>query len=241
MSAELENCSYVILIQNLDFADRFSPCICPFPSKCGCPLNICEKENIYTVLQSDDGINGGKQIFEFKEKSNYLSRLIFLPSIRNCELFGLDFYEQEIIEIKKPLKCPILCFGRPEFHIKYRKNHIGRIIEPFIYKKLGCVLAEIHILDKNNSIYYVVKGSCFQFGAWCFCGENMCKKIRFRILNKNDEEIGFINHVYRDFLTEYCSKADKYSIYFPEFATVEEKILIISCAILIDYILFENV
>lgn len=78
-------------------------------------------------------------------------------------------------------------------------------------------------------------------GCFFFCQNSSCEKIEFGIFNKRKEIVGKIYHIFSSCKQEYCSKADNYEIEFPDFSTIEEKILIISTTIFIDYILFENV
>lgn len=47
--------------------------------------------------------------------------------------------------------------------------------------------------------------------------------------------MGKICHLFGGFRREWCTKADTYGINFPEFATIEEKIILIMAAIFIDY------
>lgn len=242
MINHIENIFHAILIQKIDRFERLNPFICPFPSSYGVCLSPCEQENSFTLLQSDpDFLYYGQTIFEFHEKSSCFSKCFFLPSARESEISGTNQYKEELIFIEKPCKCPVFCLGRPEFVVSYKKNKIGKIIEPFSFQICRCLFNEILILDKNDSITYKLKSSCFQCGIFLFLPFKQCKNIEFLIYNKQNEKVGKIIHIFHSWAGEYCSKADKYGVEFPKFATVEEKILIVSAIIFIDYIMFENV
>lgn len=242
MNNHIENIFHAVLIQKIDRIERLNPCICPFPTSFGVCFNPCEQDNTYYLLQSDsEYLHLGQKIFEFQEKSSFFSKFCFLPSVRDSEIIGVNCYGDPLITIEKLFKCPFLCAGRPEFIVSYKKNKIGRIIEPFSFQLCRCLFDEIFILDKNDAITYSVKATCFQCGVYLFIPCEKCKFIEFIIFNKQNEKVGKITHIFHSCTGEYCSKADKYGVELPKFATVEEKILLISAIIFIDYIMFENV
>jgi hypothetical protein len=117
---------------------------------------------------------------------------------------------------------------------------IGTIIDPYKFL-FSCKPTEFFIYDKNRALHFLIKSKCFQLGSFFFCKNNYCRKIEFGIFDRRKEMVGLISHVFSSCQQEYCSKADFYQIEFPEYSTIEEKILIICSAIFIDYILFENV
>ena len=242
MNNHIENIFHAVLIQQIDKLERLNPCICPFSTSLGLCFNPCEQDNTYYLLQSDpDFLNFGQKIFEFHEKSSFLSKFCFLPSVRESEIKGLNIYEENLISVEKPCKCPFFCAGRPEFIVSYKENKIGRVIEPFSCQNFRCLFDEILVLDKNEAITYKIKASLFQWGIFFFLPWKNCKNIEFDVFNKQNEKVGKITHIFHSWSGEYCSKADKYGIEFPKFATVEEKILLVSSILLIDYLLFENV
>ncbi len=242
MNNHIENIFYAVLLQKIDKIERLNPCICPFPSSNGLCLNPCEQDNTYFLLQSDsEFLNFGQKIFEFCEKSNFLSKFCLLPSVRDSEISGLNSYSESLIFIEKICKCPFFCAGRPEFFVSYKGNKIGKIYEPFSFQFFRCLFNEILIFDKNDAITYKIKASFFQCGIFCFFPWKNCKNIEFNVFNKENDKVGKITHIFHSFYVEYCSKADKYGIEFPKFATVEEKILLTSAVLFIDYIMFENV
>lgn len=73
--------------------------------------------------------------------------------------------------------------------------------------------------------------------------------INFSIFNPVYEKVGEIRNMYFSIIViiryngcvrELCTKADKYMITFPALATVNDKYLLISAALTIDYDLFES-
>ena len=242
MSNHIENIFTAVLIQKIDSFERLNPCICPFPTSFGVCFNPCEQDNTYMLLQSDpDFDNFGQKIFEFKEKSSFFSKFCFLPSMRESEISGSNPYNDVLISMEKPCKFSLFCAGRPEIIVSYKNNKIGKIYEPFSFQACRCLFGEIFVLDRNGAITYKIKALCCQCGIFCFCPFQTCKNICFDVLNKQDEKVGRITHFFHSWFGEYCSKADKYGIEFPKFATVEEKILLVSTVIFIDFIMFENV
>jgi hypothetical protein len=124
-----------------------------------------------------------------------------------------------ILEAKKPCALNCCCFCRNEMIINYfegEKSRIGKIIEP-------CGLCDIKadIYDENNNLLFRIVGE----------NENL------EIFDKNKSVVGQVKKTL--FLSSQLMKSNTYKIYFPQKATPNEKILLISAVLFIEYKDFE--
>lgn len=103
MENDLENASHVLIHQTIDKIERLNPCICPFSSKIGFFCCPCEKENTYIVYKSSEDFYQGVKIYEFKEKSQFLSKCILPPSLRGSDIEGYDCHDEKVKNSKKIL------------------------------------------------------------------------------------------------------------------------------------------
>lgn len=118
-------------------------------------------------------------------------------------------------------------------------------------KKSGKIIGSVHdpfeccnpyyvVKDENKNVRYRILGSCCQKGFYC------CSDIFFYIYPAGDsamsEEnaIGKITKVWTDCPKECCTNANDFHTEFPKDATAEDKLLLISVTLLIDYSLFER-
>lgn len=83
-----------------------------------------------------------------------------------------------------------------------------------------------------------------QPGALCTCPSGPCKNIQLRIYDAADTEcttqIGTIAKVWSGCLKEAFTDADSFVVEFPEGANPMQKAALVSCTVLLDFLLFEN-
>ena len=125
-----------------------------------------------------------------------------------------------ILEANKPCALNCCCFCRNEMIINYfegEKNCIGKIIEP-----CGLCGIKADIYDENNNLLYRIVGDDDE---------------RFKIFDKNKSTVGEVTKTF--FLSSQLMKSNTYKILFPQKATPNEKILLISAVLFIEYKDFE--
>ena len=228
--AELANCTSLLIKQQPEFFEA---------------LTGYETQNRYHVFgQSAIGM---KYLFKCKERSGWF--------MRNCCPSNQREFDMEINHIStinnmaptmtknfanafKPFKCTICCLCRPELFIKLAEGqinigtikHIFTICDP-----------EFHIFDERNQIKYIVNASCCQCGL--LCANNFCGKLSEAIFNildpGNRQIIGKIVKHCAD-LSELATDADSYQINFPSIASPNDKLLLMSLGLMIDYQYFET-
>ena len=123
------------------------------------------------------------------------------------------------------LNCCCCCRNEMSVYKFGEKENIGKIIEP-------CGLCDIKtdIYDEDNNLKFRIVGD--------FC----CKLYRdieltFEIQDERKNHVGSMTKM--NFLSAVYSKSNVYKISFPEKATPNDKILIISASLFIEYIYFD--
>ncbi|CAD8081476.1 unnamed protein product [Paramecium sonneborni] len=232
----------IIITSTPSYIERFSPFICACPiCPCITCLQPCEQANEYSIIYcEDDWSNWGQVHFEVKEVSKFMQRFICPPSKRSLELVDQRKFSEVHIKVEKPYKFSFLCFQRPEMLIYQRGQYIGKVMEELQWTWIKCTFYKLTCFDKNNALLYTISASCCQPGLFCMLPCQSCAEIEFQIKDRNNQKVGKICHLFGGFRREWCTKSDTYGINFPEFATIEEKIILIMAGIFIDYAQFQN-
>ena len=228
--AELENCTGLLIRQEPEFFEA---------------LTGCETPNRYHVFgQSSEGI---KYLFKCKEISSWFTRNCCPSDIRefNMEINHVSSdnmmnpaMTKTFASAFKPFKCTICCLCRPELFLTLTEGqikmgtirHICTICDP-----------EFEVFDERNQLKYIVNASCCQCGL--LCANNFCGKLSEAIFNilepVNRQIIGKIVKKPADY-SEMVTDADSYQINFPSIASPNDKLLLMSLGLMIDYRYFET-
>ena len=148
-----------------------------------------------------------------------------------------DEYNNSILFVEKNFKCPFFNCVRPEMKIFLTETNtlLGTIENAF-----SCCDPVFNIYDKEGKLIFYIESDCCQCGYIC---RNNCigktEECVFFIYRENDKSnaIGEIN---KKAASSLLSIADNYSIIFPKNATIEEKVLLMISAVMIDYQYFEK-
>ena len=151
-----------------------------------------------------------------------------------------DFNKDLYLNIYKPLRCACICICRPELDIKYsdsnkKNNNLGKI------RSLFSILdPKFEVENKEGKILYNIVADCCQCGLMC----------RNNMLGKTDEAHFFIYNPidFNSPIGDICKKSsesllsisDDYIITLPKNSEPEEKLLLISAGLMIDYQYFER-
>jgi len=206
----------------------------------------CEQANTYYVYPlGNDEEKKGKKFYKCKEKSDCLAKQCLTGGCRPFVLHvNIEDDDEEIdntpfLMLDRPCKCTFFCFDRPEMSIRYvedgRNDYLGKVRDVFI-----CCGVRFEILDALNNLKYVINGSVCQWGMWCPAPCDQCENITFDIQSPSGEVISTIKKKSPGCLNAMVSDADNYAINFPNGATKEEKALLMSAALLLDYLYFEE-
>lgn len=216
-------------------------------------LTGCETENEYTVYATDvAGNKEGVPLFKCKEKSGCLNRNLlpgdcrtFKMEITNKSNFNLPYENKLFLSLNRPFECTFLCFNRPHIEVTLvegnQNQYLGKVVHDF-----NCCEMFFSIYDKNNSLKYQIKGTIWQIGVHnrgqggCICCKSCQQAFLFiHDMNDGDKKVGIIEKRGRGF-TELISDADNFSLLFPIKATLEERTLLMTATLLLDFRYFET-
>ena len=227
---ELANCTGLLIKQQPEYFEA---------------LTGCETQNRYHVFGQSPG--GMKYLFKCKENSGWF--------MRNCCPSEQREFNMEISHVSsinmmtpaspkcfanafKPFKCTICCICRPELFLTLTE---GQIKMGTIRHTFSICDPEFEVFDERNQLKYIVTASCCQCGL--LCANNFCGKLSeaiFDILEPgNGQIIGKIVKNSADY-SELVTDADSYQIKFPSIASPNDKLLLMSLGLMIDYQYFET-
>ena len=226
---ELNSCTSVIIKQQPELFEMISG---------------CETANRYHVL----GVCGGvfKYLFKCQERSTFCQRNCCPSNIRE---FNMDIYhatsvplagnlQGKFANLYKPFKCTCCCFNRPVINLTLGvdNKYVGKIIHLF-----SCCDPQFEVYNSQGLKYYV-RADCCQCGL--LCANNFCGKLSsatFEIYQPGSSNvISTITKMSAQSFSEVVTDADSYQVSFPAGATAEDKLLLISLGLMIDYQYFET-
>ena len=228
--AELNNIHSVIIKQQPEFLEAYSG---------------CETQNRYHVF----GLTQMGYVYLFKclERSGWCTRNCLASSIRPFTMeirhiasigqFDPSF-SKNFANALRNFKCTCFCLNRPEIIVSLSDSgkFVGKIINPFTFCD-----PEFEVYNTSGELKYLVKGDCCQCGLLCsnnFCGK--LSEVYFPIYKgRGGGQVGNIVKKVAQ-LHEMVTDADTYMVDFPNDATPEEKLLLISLGLFIDYLYFEE-
>jgi hypothetical protein len=142
--------------------------------------------------------------------------------------------------LERPFKCTCFCFDRPEMTARNLNTLLGKVVEPFT-----CFNPEYHIKDSVGNTKWKIHADCCQCGICCRTGFGKCSDAIFPIysgdkveFNPNSSE-GHIKKL-RKGCMELVSDEDNFELIFPQNATPEDKLMLISTVLMIDYRFYED-
>ena len=225
--SEIENCTGIIIRQEPAFFEIIS----------GFERNIA-----YHIFGKTS--QGYKYLFKCLEDTGCLNRWFCPTSFRQLYM---NFYHipsinqmsdyKIIANSKRPYKFPCFCYCRPEImlYLNETNEKIGKIKEIF-----SCCEQIYEIYDDKDSIKYLIKGKTCQCGL--LCSNSIFGPISeacFNIIDpESNEQIGIISKKSPS-KSDDINENENYMINFPEKASVNEKLLIITIGLMIDYQFFE--
>lgn len=200
----------------------------------------CGEDDFYYYVYGSDQ-NGKKEeemIFQGFKKSADCEHCC---QNHNCRSFNLTVFEsmdgenlqEPFLTIKKPCRCTLFCFNRSEVLLNLveggRTDYLGKIMNPW-----NCCNMELNVYDKNNIHKYNIKGKCCQWGFWC---SKFCKsfQINFDVTTPSGEVLCHFKK------TNGCFTYNQNAVaLFPRTTTSDEKALLLSAYLFLDYRYFET-
>lgn len=152
----------------------------------------------------------------------------------------LEDYSSYWALLERPFKCTCFCLERPEMTAIIQNNSIGKVREPF-----SCCDPLYHLINNKNEVRFKICANCCQCGLICRNSCGRCAEVDFPIYPgnsdtfSNENSVGSIKKVFSG-MQELVSDATNFKIQFPQNATPEEKLLLISTTLMIDFRHFED-
>eukprot|EP00095_Tigriopus_kingsejongensis_P007488 maker-scaffold580_size130538-snap-gene-0.22 protein:Tk07488 transcript:maker-scaffold580_size130538-snap-gene-0.22-mRNA-1 annotation:"hypothetical protein DAPPUDRAFT_211709" len=198
-----------------------------------------EDENEFEIYD-----NFGAVILKAVEQSNCLSRQC-CEQLRGFQLNIRDRQGNEVIHVRRPFRCNnIFCCPclNQEMEVEFPKgNVIGKVDQKIAFSP------KYDISDGNGDVVYTITGPsackrscrkcCCRFWTKCFC----CgRDIEFDILSQG-KKVGVIAKRWAGPAEReaHMSEHDRFGVDFPDGATLNMKITLMSVCFLIDYLYFE--
>jgi hypothetical protein len=160
----------------------------------------------------------------------------FSLNIEHVSSIGEEIKTEEFATAEKIGIISCFCFCRPEIEVMLKNKDLVGTIE------IPCSFGDTKytIFAKEKKLKYIIDTGCFQSGMLCpknCCG---CKpEVYFDIYDDKYEKDGIIERKPEGF-KEFMYVLDCYQIIFPKKASVEDKLLIICTAFIIEYQIFRN-
>eukprot|EP01017_Pseudomicrothorax_dubius_P047206 TRINITY_DN8440_c0_g1_i1.p1 TRINITY_DN8440_c0_g1~~TRINITY_DN8440_c0_g1_i1.p1 ORF type:complete len:300 (+),score=33.08 TRINITY_DN8440_c0_g1_i1:38-937(+) len=199
-----------------------------------------ELENKYRFFPIDqNGNKGGNMIFKAKENSDAIARQ-FLGGGRAFHMYlKLTSGQMELGDFLLLQKTSTCCrFDRGEMQVTLLEG--GPRIIGFIYGPCTCCELQLQILDINRQVRFTIRGGGCQCGILCpGCPCEPCRVVDFTLYDAVGNPISTMRRR-TDFLAQLISNADDFILGFPAGTSVEDKCLLISSLIMMDYAYFED-
>jgi len=191
-------------------------------------LGLCDVPNQYNVAVVT---KSGQKLMLFKciENSGCCQRT-FCGSGQIAFNMDVNLYDTgtKFADLDKPFSCACCCCCRPEMTCKYTSNEkvFGKVTEPFT-----CCKPTYNVYDANEQLKYIVEFGCFNC-ACCDYEANIYKP------DNQDQAIGTV--IKKATAADFFFKTTTFEIVFPNDATPDDKMVLISDVLLIDYRMFEK-
>ena len=227
--AELASCPSLLIRQEPEFLEK---------------LTGCEMPNVYHVFGNSP--LGFRYLFKCIEKSNCCARKFCNSNQRPLDLdiihcnsydqLGMN-YTTPFATMQKPFMCTFYCLCRPEINVVL--NSTG---QPVGKVKHVCTFCDptFEVYNNTTGLKYIVTANCCQCALRCPGWLGKTARGIFDIIDiGTNQVVGQITREPAD-MSELVTDADTYAVNFPPTADVNDKLLIMGLALLIDYQFFET-
>jgi len=170
----------------------------------------------------------GQNVYFAVEDTDCCTRQCCGP-IRAFDMKILDNNQQEIIHLERPFRCTSCWFPccLQEMEISSPPgNKIGKIKQ-----KWDPFFPKFEIEDDDDHTILKIEG------PFCTCGFG---DVEFKVLSKDDKEIGKISKQWSGLAKEMFTDADNFGIQFPMDLDVKAKACLLGACLLIDFMFFEE-
>jgi hypothetical protein len=201
------------------------------------------RKNTYNVFDRTEGDQQpkGRSIFKFREESSCCVRVFCHP---HCRPFKMDAHNdtdqnQDIfMKLHREYTCTFYCLNRPRMKVHTSDDRLlGQVVCPWLWYNWG---VDVYGEDLVTKIYRV-EATCAQVGIW-FRGYpcKPCQTVDFMIKDAAGNPCGFLQKRTAGCLKVCLADTANFALEFPQTATPEEKALLTSAVIFLDFLYFEE-
>lgn len=208
------------------------------------------ENKIQIFSRKEDDVQREKEdqhLFETKEQSSWLLRhcVPFECQTLDMLVVGHDTLTKKDAKFlrlhQKGRSIPCCPFNRPFMKImnveESTEKYLGQVINPCLLCGVG-----LNVLNYTNEEIYEIKGSSCQLGICCSgfpCAP--CQQAKFQISDRHGKVVGSLEKKAPKSLKQKPSFEDGSLILsFPHMATKEDKALLISTSLLMQFMYFES-
>jgi Scramblase len=209
----------------------------------------CDTPNRYYVYELNKaGEAKKKKIFKCIEKSGWCARNCMSSDSKPFEMFVYKQFKDEdydtgepVLKMVRECQCTCFCCNRPEMKVYYIENgqneYLGKVVDTW-----DCVNYSFAIYAPDDKMKFFIKASCCQCGFHCNCPCEPCEKIEFDLWSgdKEKEEPKILKTGKKNCVKNLLGDADNFQTQFPMQATWQDKALLMSSMLMIDFMMFEE-
>jgi len=212
-------------------------------------LTGCDTPNRYYVYELNKaGEAKKKKIFKCIEKSGWCARNCMSSDSKPFEMYVYKQFKDEdydtgepVLKMVRECQCTCMCCNRPEMKVYYVENgqneYLGKVVDSW-----DCMNFSFTIYAPDDRVKFFIKASCCQCGFHCNCPCEPCERIEFDLWSgdKEKEEPKILKTGKKNCVKNMLGDADNFSTQFPMAATWQDKTLLMSSLLMIDFMMFEE-
>ena len=207
-------------------------------------LTGCETPNKYLIFEmNQQNQKVGAPMISCKEDSSCLARQCLRGSNRPLTMNCINLFNNQslCLQMEKPYKMTFLCCNRPEMTVRYTEQgnfiDVGKVIDNWDVCNYS-----FSVLDVQGNQMFHIEASCMQLGFHLECPCESCETIVFEVY-KGEKSAGVrwpdLVKTGTNCVASMVSDADNFMVPFGQNATFEERVMLVSTALFIDYMMFE--
>eukprot|EP00178_Gracilaria_changii_P017385 TRINITY_DN49697_c0_g1_i1.p2 TRINITY_DN49697_c0_g1~~TRINITY_DN49697_c0_g1_i1.p2 ORF type:complete len:150 (+),score=27.32 TRINITY_DN49697_c0_g1_i1:550-999(+) len=134
-----------------------------------------------------------------------------------------------------------MCCNRQEMQVIWcegeKRTYMGKIVDPW-----DCCNYSFKIYDEENKVIFTIVASCCQLYFWCNLPCEKCQRVEFTIKQEETENVlGMLTKIGKGCCKSMLDESyNNFQVDFPKQSNWKERALLMSCAVFIDYMMFEE-
>lgn len=207
----------------------------------------CQRPNRYYVYELNlQGEAKRRRLFKCDERPDWCAKHCMSADCRPFELKiekitpDPDMAGEPVLYLQRECRCTFMCCNRPETKVYLteggQKTYLGKVYDPYNFCN-----HTFEVLDARDQKRFNIEANCCQLGFYCKCPCDACQKIEFDLTSGPENRVEAPIMKYgKGCMKNALGTADDFRCPFPANATWEDKALLLSAIIMIDYMMFED-